>query len=462
MPSFVYSKTGQGGLDEKEVLMCAIFGVFNTKKAAEITVIGLHANQHRAIDFAGIVSSDGQYLYRERGAGLARQVFSSEMLTHLHGPNALGHLRYPTVDDDSSRDNVQPVMGIYKGVQIAIVHNGNVTNVAELKARMHGVGFTTSLDTEVILRLISTQCSGSVEDDLAQVAPHIQGSATLGILLPDRLIAFRDTSGNRPLSIGKHGDSYAVSSETCAFANVGMEWVRDVEPGEIVTLSNNGITSRMLIQKPALKKCRFEGIYYSHPSSTVFDESVTYFRLRLGRALEQHCPARGADIVTPVPDSATFMALGYGESGNSGRYLPVITRNHYVGRTFIAATQAKRDEEVSQKFNFSHAEIVGRSIVVIDDSIVRGTTSPKIVALLRQLKAREVHVRIGSPPITHSCRYGINTPKREKLIASHKDVEEIRVWMGADSLGFLPLEVLKSLSPHPQSWCFSCMTGEYW
>lgn len=458
--SRIYSRQAEH-LQKVRHYMCAIFGVWNAKKAAELCVIGLHGNQHRAIDYAGIVSSDGSNLYRECGPGLARQAFTKKMLDALHGRVALGHLRYPTVEDDATRDNIQPIMGNYGGRSIAIAHNGNVTNVDELREAISGVRLATSMDTELILRLLQKEYSGDIERDLIAVFSRVKGSYALGILLADCLIAVRDKSGNRPLSIGVSNGSYFVSSETCAFGNVGATPVFDVAPGTMALINESGIRV-IRLGDASEKKCRFEAIYFSHPSSKVFGEGVTTFRLKLGEALEKHCPAPGATIVTPIPDSAIFLAQGYARTARSGEYFPVIIRNHYVGRTFIAATQAKRDEDVSQKFSFTVEKIAGEKIVVVDDSIVRGTTLPKIVAHLRKYGAQEVHVRIGCPPITHSCRYGINTPNRDKLIASTKSPGVICNEVGADSLEYLPLEVLKTLSPNPESFCFSCMTGEYW
>lgn len=442
--------------------MCGIFGVFNARKAAELCVIGLHGNQHRAIDYAGIVSSDGLNLYRERGAGIARQVFTREVMDRLHGKAALGHIRYPTVTDDKTRDNIQPIVGRYNGVQIAIAHNGNLTNTEALKEIVSSSKFSSSMDTEYILRLIELYSTGSIENDLRRVFPLLQGSFSLGILLPDRLIAIRDPSGNRPLSIGRLNRSYFISSETCAFPNMGAEHVCDVDPGTMVSIDERGMKVIRFAPRSE-KKCRFEGIYFSHPASVVFGENVSRFRVSIGRELERLFPAPGgADLVTSIPDSSNFIAIGYGESGRSGKYFPVITRNHYIGRTFIAATQAMRDAEIAQKFAFTVDEIKGKRLVVIDDSIVRGSTLPKIVGVLRLLGAKTVHVRIGSPPIKHPCRYGINTPTYEELVSAALAPWEIRDLVGADSLEFLPLEVLERLSLNKESFCFACMSGKYW
>ncbi|TSC67557.1 MAG: amidophosphoribosyltransferase, partial [Parcubacteria group bacterium Gr01-1014_72] len=317
-------------------------------------------------------------------------------------------------------------------------------------------------DTEYILRLFERECTGEHEADLSRVFTQLRGSFALGILLPDRLIAVRDGSGNRPLSIGKLDGGYCISSETCAFPSVGAAYLAEVLPGTMVSITKDGLRTTHFAESDE-KKCLFEIIYYSHPGSVVFGEQVGRFRMALGRELERCAPVvGGVDIVTPVPDSSNFIAMGFGESGRSGAYFPVIMRNHYVGRTFIAATQARRDVEVSQKFTFMAEEIEGKRIVVVDDSIVRGTTMPKIVSMLRQLGARAVHIRIGCPPIRHSCRYGINTPTTDELIAAQYEIAEMREQFGADSLEFLPMEALKRLSGDHRKFCFACMSGEYW
>lgn len=440
--------------------MCGIFAVFNARKAAELTVIGLHNMQHRAIEYAGIVSSDGYNLFSHRGEGIARQVFSSSaVLNRLHGHHALGHIRYSTVTDDPDLERAQPIEGSWYGEPFALAHNGNLTNYAQLKQRLDRP-LRSSMDSECIVRLIERGSSKDLIEAVKGALVHLEGSYALCILFPERLLTIQDRSNNKPLSIGTIGDSYIVSSETCAIRSVGARFVRDVEPGEIVVIDRSGVRSVSFAQ-PRLRKCRFEGNYYSHPSSVTFGEPVDEYRMRLGKALEEHCPA-AADIVTAVPDSSMFIAMGYAHSGRSGRYRPVIIRNHYVGRTFIAATQAKRDAEVSQKFNFTEHAIKGRRIVVVDDSIVRGTTLPKIVRQLRENGAKAVHVRIGSPPITYPCLYGINTPTKAELISANKSTSAICSDLGADSLQFLPLQVQKSLSAHPEHFCFACMDGNYW
>jgi amidophosphoribosyltransferase len=444
--------------------MCGIFGVFGARKAAELTVIGLHGIQHRAIDYAGISTTDGKNLYSHRGEGLARQVFADQKtLDRLHGQHALGHIRYPTTEDDPTRENIQPIEGSLGGTPFVLAHNGNLTNTGELHRKLDHCPMKTSMDSEYIVRLIENEYSGNLEKDLKQVFRMLKGSYTLGILFPDCLIAVVDPTSNRPLCLGELDDSYFICSETSGFGGLDVRFVRDINPGEMYVLSTQGGLPWQFGDPEGMeKKCRFEGNYYALPTSKTFGEPVDEYRNRLGQALEVHCPTEGADIVTPVPDSATWIARGYARSGRSGVERQVIVRSHYVGRTFIAATQAKRDSILSQKFHFAPHAIEGKKIVVVDDSIVRGTTAPKIVAKLRHYGAKEVHLRIGSPPILHPCLYGINTPKIEELISAQKSKSKILEESGADSLEFLPLDVQKKLSPNPQSFCFACMDGQYW
>jgi amidophosphoribosyltransferase len=446
--------------------MCGVFGVFNVPYAAALTVTGLHGLQHRAHDYAGIASSDGKFLHRRRGKGLARQVFTAEVLSHLPGKAALGHTRYPTSeyqDLDDEHTLVQPIIGRYNGVRFAVAHNGQITNEKALSEHVPKSSLSTPMDTEYIRRLLEANVSGDIEADLARVFSLLKGSYSLGILFPKMLIAVRDPRGSRPLSIGKIGeDGYCISSETCPFPNVDAEHVCDVDPGTMVFITKKGMRT-VRFAEPREKKCRFEAIYFAHPASVVFGEQVAQFRMELGRALEKHAPVKGgADLVIPVPDSANFIAMGYGESGRSGAYFPLIYRSHYVGRTFIAATQAKRDEEVSSKFTFSRELILGKRIVLVDDSIVRGTTLPKIVEKLKKLGAKAIHVRIGSPEIEHPCRYGINLQTYEELISARHSPTELRRKMKVTSLKFLSLPVLKTLSPRPRSFCYACQNGKYW
>lgn len=438
--------------------MCGIFGVFNVRKAAELTVIGLHALQHRAHDYAGIVSTDGTHAYRFAGRGVARDVFTKERLDQLHGKMAIGHVRYPTVHDDPTRDNTQPIDGVYCGQSFALAHNGNLINKEELK---HGLpGVKTDMDSEVPVRMLEQLKSGDVLMDVARVLSKLKGSFELLIQFPDRLIAVRDPRGNHPLSIGRLEDGYVASSETVALPNVRASLVCDVDPGTMVSITKNGM-STIRYGARNLKHCRFEAIYFAHPASRVFDENIGKVRRLLGRMLGALKPVETADVITPIPDSSNFMAMGFAETNGAGAFHPVIFRSHYVGRTFIAAKQAEREEKVAGKFNFDADEIRGKNVVLVDDSIVRGTTMPKIVRVVRELGAREVHIRIASPPIRWSCKYGINTPTNKELVAHGKCDMHIPTF-GADSLEFLPMNALRSVSPNPNDFCYSCMTGEYW
>jgi len=442
--------------------MCAIFGVWNVKNAAGITALGLHNNQHRAIDYAGIASFDSNGFHLHHGKGIARQVFTQEVLHRLPGESALGHIRYPTVADNNTFINTQPVVGRYGGVPFALAHNGNITNADDLRRGINPARMTTSIDSECIVRMLEDVCTGDIERDIVTVFERLEGSVTIAILMPDRLIAVKDRSGNRPLSISKFNGGYCISSETCAFAGVGSHSEHvSVPAGTMVSLSSKGMI-QMNFAEPKHSWCRFEGLYFSHPGSTVFEESVSGFRQKLGRALHKHCPVRGAlDIITPVPDSSTHTAIGFSRD-STALFYPVITRSHYVGRTFIMATQALRDLEMLQKFTFDAAAIKGKHIAVVDDSIMRGTTLPMIVPLLSALGALSVHVRIACPPIKHSCRYGIHTPTDKELISSSKNPDEICKMVGADSLEFLPYEALRDLSATPNNFCYACMNGEYW
>jgi amidophosphoribosyltransferase len=441
--------------------MCGIFGVYKVSNAARWIYTGLHGLQHRAVDYAGIVSSDGHHLFRKTGAGTVRQVFTKKVLAQLLGTSAIGHIRYPTVSDKPEYDNTQPIGGYWQGMEFALAHNGNLTNADELRTAFD-LSCTTKMDSEVIVRMLEISKGDDFTRALVSVLRELQGSFSLVILLPDQLIAVRDPQGNRPLSIGSAGGTSLVSSETCPFPNLDARYLRDIEAGTIVTIDERG-TCTTRYAEPKLRQCRFEAIYFSHPSSVVFGDNVANFRMSVGRELERLFPVEGgADIVTPIPDSAMFVAMGYGESRRSGAYYPVIMRSHYVGRTFIAATQEMREEEVDQKFTFSAADIADKRVVVLDDSIVRGTTLRNVIARLRSLGARAVHVRVGAPPITHPCRYGINTRTERELLSSTLKPEGIRKHVAADSLEFLPLEVLKRMSGNPDSFCWSCMTGEYW
>lgn len=446
--------------------MCGIFGVAGSESAATLTAIGLHVEQHRAIDYAGMATVDDEGLFnRRRGAGLSRQFFTEQVLAQLRGKWALGHIRYPTVEDagrDDIQTDIQPLKGRYKNQQFALVHNGTIANLEELETEVPLSLRSTSLDTEVIVRLIEKNATGNLEEDLQKAFLKLKGSFTLGILMPDCLIAVCDPSQNRPLSIGKLLDGgYCITSETCVLPNVRATFVQDVAPGTMVFITKNGLREvRFAEAKP--RRCIFEKIYLAHPGSVVFDDPVHEFRMRLGQKLEEEAPVEGgADVVAAIPDSANFIAMGYG-MGNSGDHFPVVTRNHYIGRTFIAPTQALRDSMVANKFTFIPEAIKGKRIVLVDDSIVRGTTTRNIAHALRHMGAAAVHVRIGSPPIISPCKYGVDTRTHNELVMSHLIKEELRLRIGADSLEFISMEGLQSLDPSPESYCYACFNGQYW
>ncbi len=442
--------------------MCGLAGVIRAKKAAELAAIILHHDQHRAVDYAGIVSSDGVYLPRERGPGFVSDVFTGEMLDRLHGKTAIGHIRYPTVDDDPTRDNIQPIKGIFHGREIAVAHNGNLTNLKELAKLIPSELRSTSMDTEYILRLLEAEESDNIEVALPNVLRLLKGSFELLVLLPDRMIAVRDPQGSHPLAVGRCGESYFISSETCALPSVDAEYLGDIEPGTFMTFKEDGYPESTRYAKAEKKQCVFELIYYGHPASFIFGESVGRFRMRLGVELETILGVEGADIVVGVPDSANLMAKGFGKSGRSGEDFTAIYRHHNGDRTFIAATQALREEKVVKKFTFAAEEVKGKTVVLIDDSIVRGTTLKIVIAILMRMGAKEVHVRIASPPFRHPCRYGINTKSYEELIANKKTDEEICEEIGATSLKYLPMSALHKLVKTPDEFCFACMDGKFW
>ena len=439
--------------------MCGIFAVFNAEDAASVTRLGLHAQQHRAVEYAGMVTSDGDKFYRHARPGLALQVFGQEEISGLRGRIALGHIRYSTVEDDPFLDNTQPIME--EGI-VAIAHNGNLTNTQALRFGLPlDVRLETSMDTELILRRFCL-AQGSTVERIGEALKDVRGTATLVFLFLDRLIAVRDPSDNRPLSLGVRGESYFIASETCAFDAVGARTIRDVEPGEIVVVSDAGLASYSLPNSIGIPKarCRFEAIYYAFPASTMFGEEVSDFRFRLGQKLEEVCPAP-AEVVVGVPDSATLIAHGYGASERSGKFAFGILRSHYGGRSFVQKGQASRSEVIETKFQVVRRVVAGRDISLVDDSIVRLNTMPRVVSLLRRADVRSIHVRIGCPRITDPCRYGIDTPTKQELAASSLTDEQMCERIGADSLEFLPLEALRELAEHPDDFCYACMTGTY-
>ncbi len=421
--------------------MCGVIGVFGHPEAANLAYLGLYALQHRGQESAGIVATDGDKLRSVREMGHVNDIFTADRLKELPGHAAIGHVRYSTAGDSSKR-NAQPIAVDYAGGSVALGHNGNLVNAVELRERLEADGaiFTTTSDTEAIVHLIAHSRERTLPERAADALRQVRGAYSLVFLTEDSVVAVRDPMGFRPLAIGKAKDTWIVSSETCAFELLEAEFVRDVEPGEMVIIDRNGLRSEHPFAKEQNHRCVFEWVYFARPDSNIDGRSVYRARERMGRRLsiEHSVPA---DVVIPVPDSGVAAAIGYArESGIP--YDQGLMRSHYMGRTFIEPSQQIRHFGVKLKLSPVREVLAGKRVVVVDDSIVRGTTSRKIVGMIRGAGAREVHMRISSPPTIGPCRYGIDTPTREELIASAHSEEEIRKYVGADSLGYLSLEGL--------------------
>jgi amidophosphoribosyltransferase len=440
---------------------CAVFGIYGSDQAALMTYLGLYSLQHRGQESSGIISSDGERMHEHKAMGLVAKVFDKETLDGLAGHMAIGHNRYSTTGL-SHAVNIQPFLVDCKVGKIAVAHNGNLVNAVELRNEMEKEGsiFRSTMDSEILLHLIARSKAATIEEMLVESLLQVRGAYSLVFMLKDMIIAARDPDSFRPLSLGRSGDTWIVASESCAFDIIGAEYVREVEPGEILVL-DGGEPRSVKFAEPAenLSRCIFEFIYFSRPDSRVFGENVDKVRRKLGRKLAEEAPAP-ADIVISVPDSSNTIALGFSE-GSELRYELGLIRNHYVGRTFIQPRQDERDWDVRIKFNPVRGVLEGRSIVVVDDSIVRGSTMRKLVSMIRDAGAAQVHLRIGSPAITHSCYYGIDTPTRGELIASSHSVEEIRQYLGVDSLHYLSREGLLSCVDDPENYCTACFCGDY-
>ncbi|HVP14635.1 MAG TPA: amidophosphoribosyltransferase [Terriglobales bacterium] len=441
---------------------CGVFAAVGVPRAAEITALGLHALQHRGQESSGIVSCDEQDVFHaHKGLGLVSDVYRGLDFAGLPGALAIGHNRYSTAGG-LTLENTQPLRVVYRGGSLALAHNGNLVNAVELRRRLEESGsiFQTTLDSEVFLHLIALSSAAGAEEALVEAAHKVRGAYSLVLLTPGAVLVLRDPHGFRPLCLGRHGEGWVVASETCALDLVGAEYVRDVEPGELVRLESGGLRSRRVFPREVpLHHCVFEHIYFSRPDSRVFGAGVDGVRRRIGHRLAREHPA-DADVVIAVPDSSNSIALGYSEESGIRFELGLI-RNHYIGRTFIQPQPSGRDSSVRIKFNPVRDVLEGRRLVVVDDSIVRGTTSRKLVRMLRRAGAREVHFRVGSPPVTHPCFYGIDTPSRRELIGALRSVDEIRDYLGVDSLGYLSLEGLLSCESEPGRFCRACFTGEY-
>lgn len=441
---------------------CGLFGIFNDNRdrASQSVFLGLNALQHRGQESAGIVSTDGIRTYEHRGMGWVSRVFAEEDLARLKGSIAIGHNRYSTTGQPRLR-NIQPLLVSCKAGKVALAHNGNLVNALEKRRTMEQSGsiFATTSDSEVILHLIARSRERRLEDMIVDAVRQVRGAYSLLLMTKNKLIGVRDPFGLRPLCLGRLGESVVMTSESCALDIIGAEYVRDVKPGELVVVDDGGITSLTTEESTAEAKCIFEFIYFSRPDSIVFGENVDKVRRKLGVVLARNHPV-DADLITAVPDSSNTSSLGYAQESGIPFELGLI-RNHYVGRTFIQPEQAMRDGDVRVKFNPVRGILRNKRVVVVDDSIVRGSTMRKLVVMLRKAGVKEVHLRICSPPIKFPCFYGIDIPDRSELIASSHSVDEIREYLDADSLEYLTMEDLRSAVGDPENFCYACFNGEY-
>ena len=441
---------------------CGVFGVFNHPEASNLTYLGLYALQHRGQESCGIVSSDGSTLHSHKSMGLVADVFGNqEIFKSLPGKAAIGHVRYSTTGSSVIK-NVQPIMVDYSRGSIAVAHNGNIVNAQIIKDELEAYGsiFQTTMDTEIIVHLLATSKANSLLDRLTDALNRIMGAYCLLFLTETRMVAVRDPNGFRPLCLGRLGSAYVVASESCALDLIDAEFIREIEPGEVIVVDKHGMTSYFPLKKAAHTPCIFEFVYFARPDSHIFGKNVYMVRKEQGRQLAREHKV-DADIVIPIPDSGVPAALGYAEESGIPFELGLI-RNHYVGRTFIEPQQAIRHFGVKIKLNPVRELLKGKRVVVVDDSIVRGTTSRKIVKMVRNAGASEVHVRISSPPTSYPCYYGIDTPNRKELISSSHSVDEIRRYITADSLGYLSEEgLMKSVGADNGGFCNACFTGGY-
>jgi len=445
---------------------CGLFGIYGDPEAVEKTYLALYAQQHRGQESAGICSSDGQTLDRYAGMGLVTDVFDRRRLEDVRNPIAVGHVRYSTTGS-SSNVNIQPLLVTYSRGQMALAHNGNLINAKLLRDSYEEAGaiFQTTSDTEVIVHLMAKPDHIKREDTLAHVLQHLQGAYSLLFLFPDQIVAARDPYGVRPLCLGQtEQGASVVASETCAFDIIDARWIRDVEPGEIVTFDQNGISSRLFVDPPERRagQCIFEHVYFADPASSIFGENVHLVRVAMGRQLAREAPA-DADIVIPVPNCARCAAMGYARQSGipQGRGF---TTSHYAKRSFIMPTQDQRSLAVKMKLNVIKEAVRGKRLVVIEDSIVRGTTTKGKMGALRQAGAKEIHVRVASPPIRHPCYYGIDFPDHNELVANQRggSVEAIREYLEVDSLQYLSLEgMLNCARFAPDHYCSACFSGAY-
>jgi amidophosphoribosyltransferase len=439
---------------------CGVVGVTGHPEAANLVYLGLYALQHRGQESAGIISREGSQAHVHKGMGLVADVFDQSALAPLRGRIAIGHVRYSTAGESTLRD-AQPFLAQSGGTQIAVAHNGNLTNALAIRAELEGFGsiFQSSMDSEVFVHLLA-RARGTLEERLGDALSRVRGAYSLVFMVDDAIVAARDPHGLRPLSLGRLDGAWIVASETCAFDLIGATYERDVEAGEVVIIRRGRLRSFQPLPRAGERFCVFEHIYFARPDSRVYGHNVYLMRKRLGRELAREAPAV-ADMVVPVLDSGAAAALGYAEEAKLP-YETALIRNHYVQRTFIEPEQSIRHFGVRVKHNPIRELVDGRRLVVVEDSIVRGTTLTKLVTVLRNAGAREVHVRVASPPTTGPCYYGIDTPSRDELIAARHSVAEIQAMLGADSLAYLSLEALRRVEASMKHvFCDACFSGEY-
>jgi amidophosphoribosyltransferase len=440
---------------------CGVFGIYGHTEAAKLAYLGLYALQHRGQESAGIATADGVRIRVLREMGYVNDIFDEQAIATLPGHVAIGHTRYSTAGE-SKLSNAQPIVIDCVHGQVGVCHNGNIVNANEIRERLvkQGSIFQTNSDTEVLVHLYARSQASTFDEALAESIGQLAGAFSFAVLVKDHLIAARDPHGFRPLALGRLGDAWVVCSETCALDLLNATYVRDVEPGEVLVIGPDGVRSRRAFPAAPLSHCVFEHVYFARPDSEVFGQSVNEVRTNLGRLLAKET-AVPADVVVPIPDSGVCAGIGYAEEAK----LPLrfgLIRNHYVGRTFIEPAQSIRHFGVKVKLNPVKSILAGQRVVLIDDSIVRGTTSRKIVKMVRAAGAKEVHLRISCPPTVSPCFYGVDTPRRSELIAATHTLEEIRKYVGADSVAYLSLDgLLNAVGPRRQHYCTSCYTGQY-
>ena len=443
--------------------MCGIVGVSNHPEAAKIAFLGLYALQHRGEEAAGIASYDGKDIHISKSPGLVADAFDEKTLSELKGHMAIGHSRYSTTGSSNVK-NIQPFLAMFKSKPLVVSHNGNLTNTESLykKLEEEGAIFQTSMDSEVIVHLLARTRNGEMKEWFTKVLSALEGAFSLVLLVGDTLVGVRDPQGFRPLCLGKLDDGYILASETCALDLMHAQFIREIEPGEVILIKGNKIESFFLPHKAKKNKsfCIFENVYFARPDSNIFSDNVYQVRKRLGAQLAREHPVKDADFVMAIPDSGNYAALGYAQELNLPWEVALI-RNHYIGRTFIQPTQFMRDFRVRVKLNPIPSVLKGKKVVVVEDSIVRGTTSRSRVEELRRAGAKEIHMRISCPPIRFPCFYGIDFPSPEELIASNKTVKEIADFIQVDSLEYLSLEGMLGAVKNSKDFCHACFTGKY-